>query len=1071
MYSREELLAFAARAATIDERLSCSFEELPGRKEPSEAAQHRLALWCRQAANGDWHDFSRRLKRDSLNFEQVLARLSAVRLKEGAEWFGWLYDAEWVSAALTEDMPESSFLGNMEGPLPFENLFYALVSCAVKKRDESLAPEILTRIPIRLSSAFTHDLLKSLTRLCEELLYNEFCRYRTLKEQLSARSVSVERDSTLYREFITELRAGALRDMFARYPVMLRLVASITRQWMEFSSEFFQRLVGDLEIIRGELDPEANPDETSTISIGHSDLHNFGRSVCIVKLSHSRSVIYKPRDVHAEKGWNDFLEWLNSCEPPCLLRTYTVIPRNGYGWCEQIQHRDVEDANGMSLFFRRAAALLALCYTLNGKDMHAENLIADGEHPVLVDLEMLFHPGIMSRFPGCDFWKAQNLAVSQLDRSILVTGLLPSWLPNPDSEPIKTGGLHDRRLRESRIRVWTNVNSDQMIPMWAGEATIAANVPTLEQRSGSLVDFSEEFINGCERYLLFLLAMKHQLPVAISVFREAQIRVLLKPTQFYVLLINRLRDFRNMSDGAEWSAHLEFTSRFSTDEEHDRSSWSLAGLERSQLSDLNVPYFSRKINEPSKCDAEFTEVDSSPFGIVQQKIRRFNDEEIQRELRLLRVSVATLNSRSADGNEGLGDRQSFINFRMGPRPLSQSTACSVAYDIATSIRDAAIRQDRSAAWIGLRPAAGDSGWQYSALGSDLYSGTPGIAILFAALFKLNGEQEWYELAQAALAPWRYILGSSGARQFARLSGIGGAGGLGSLVYSLITVSILLEDRKIQDDALIGSTLITEDLIRSDKLFDVVGGAAGAILSLLKLYRICKNSAVLECALSCGQHLLRSRPPRDRHFGVWHQPTSEFPLTGFSHGAAGFAYALASLATASGDNCYLEAACDCRLYEQTMYSHQCRNWKDLRHAEELHAFSCQWCHGAAGICIARIGMLKYGGEAHDGKHEVEHAIETVRDTALSDVDTLCCGNMGRVEALIEVAKALGRADLLKHARQMAQVVLIRANRRKGFGWVVGGDSDNIGFFTGAAGLGYSLLRCAHPDDLPCILMWE
>lgn len=29
----------------------------------------------------------------------------------------------------------------------------------------------------------------------------------------------------------------------------------------------------------------------------------------------------------------------------------------------------------------------------------------------------------------------------------------------------------------------------------------------------------------------------------------------------------------------------------------------------------------------------------------------------------------------------------------------------------------------------------------------------------------------------------------------------------------------------------------------------------------------------------------------------------------------------------------------------------------------------------------------------------------------------------------------------------------------------------GFFQGAAGIGYELLRLAHPDHLPSVLLWE
>ncbi|CAM5724428.1 hypothetical protein SANTM175S_04328 [Streptomyces antimycoticus] len=43
-------------------------------------------------------------------------------------------------------------------------------------------------------------------------------------------------------------------------------------------------------------------------------------------------------------------------------------------------------------FYWRTGALLALVHALRGTDFHHENIIAAGEHPVLVDLEALLHP-------------------------------------------------------------------------------------------------------------------------------------------------------------------------------------------------------------------------------------------------------------------------------------------------------------------------------------------------------------------------------------------------------------------------------------------------------------------------------------------------------------------------------------------------------------------------------------------------------------------------------------------------------------------------------------------------------
>src|SRR4026208_432660 len=87
----------------------------------------------------------------------------------------------------------------------------------------------------------------------------------------------------------------------------------------------------------------------------------------------------------------------------------------------------------------------------------------------------------------------------------------------------------------------------------------------------------------------------------------------------------------------------------------------------------------------------------------------------------------------------------------------------------------------------------------------------------------------------------------------------------------------------------------------------------------------------------------------------------------SHGAAGFAYALASLSAATGREDFAAAAQECVDFEDSSFSSQRGNWPDLR-VDGGEAWPCQWCHGAPGIGLGRIGMArlpKMGGAGLEG----------------------------------------------------------------------------------------------------------
>ncbi len=227
----------------------------------------------------------------------------------------------------------------------------------------------------------------------------------------------------------------------------------------------------------------------------------------------------------------------------------------------------------------------------------------------------------------------------------------------------------------------------------------------------------------------------------------------------------------------------------------------------------------------------------------------------------------------------------------------------------------------------LDPLAGGGGWGLVALGADLYGGATGIALFLAAHARLTGLAASADLARAALTAVRYTIRSSGGMRFARVLGIGGAAGIGSIVYALTVIAGLLDDEKLRNDAYCAAQLLTDDVIGGDKIYDVVGGAAGCILGLLKLHRETGEVHVLDRAIACGDHLLRSRP-KDEKTGLWRHLTKR-SLAGMSHGAAGIGYALASLAKASGHESFAAAARDCYAYECSLFSSERGNWPDLR----------------------------------------------------------------------------------------------------------------------------------------------
>ncbi len=71
-----------------------------------------------------------------------------------------------------------------------------------------------------------------------------------------------------------------------------------------------------------------------------------------------------------------------------------MADRGAYGWTEFVEAQACDTPEQVQRFYERQGGYLALLYFLEATDFHLENLIAAGEHPVLVDLEALFHPRV-----------------------------------------------------------------------------------------------------------------------------------------------------------------------------------------------------------------------------------------------------------------------------------------------------------------------------------------------------------------------------------------------------------------------------------------------------------------------------------------------------------------------------------------------------------------------------------------------------------------------------------------------------------------------------------------------------
>ena len=1060
------------RAATIDELLSDDFETLPGQKGDADAAARRLAAWCRSCASGDWSLFHSRLARDGWSMDRVLARFATVRRKASAPTPQWIADAIWIEAAL-QSLPtgaKATMTAGQGEPCAFEHLLAPVVEQAETLLFASTGAPAFDHVAESARSDLRRSLLVQLSELFAPALYEMFSQARkAAATPADAAGPQRDRANMHYDKFVAEMKAGGFRRLFTDKPVLLRVAATIARQWINVSGEFVIRLDADLAAIRRELLSCNARSRVAAIAGDLSDPHNNGRSVRIVRFEDGGRVVYKPKDLRLDVAWHALVQRLNWEGAPVQLKAARAIARKGYGWTEFIAHTGCADAEGCRRFFNRAGAWLALFHCFCGNDMHQENLIAAGEHPVPVDLETILQAEAEEHKSGEAEAQAFEAAMEIIDNSVTTVGLLPVYAKSPNNDVFAMGGMVSDLTSGIRLS-WSNINSDTMRPVKSKkDGNALANLPHVDGRAASLGDHIDDFIAGFEDYARFLLprTQEPRQGEMFAGFAGAVVRKVVRPTRFYYMLLRRLKDHRSMGDGVMWSAQADFLTRLADwDKNHD-AFWPLQRAERAAVLALNVPYFVLPCDGQEVRDATGISVHmKTPSGLARARVRTrgFDTRDIAWQVEVVRQNTSSL-SRSAGS---VMETRPLLRPETADTP-SRELLLAEADKIAAWISEGAIRRGPGAAWIGLDWLGDSESWQLVALGPDLYNGLSGIALFLAAHAAVTGRAASAELALAALAHLRKGLRGRNSARLARSLGLGGGTGLGAVVYALSVVSNLLNDDELLADAHAAAGLFTDDLIAADKQLDIIAGSAGGILGLLRLHRDSPSAGVLARATQCGEHLLASPRLGEQGRRSWvGTGLGAHPRNGMSHGAAGFAYALASLAAATGRAAFAEAASECIAFENASYDSEHGNWPVRANGRE---FSCQWCHGAPGIGLARVAMRRRGGmDAKLLTADIGKAVAGVEKNSFRNLDTLCCGMLGNIEFLYEAGSALGRSDLCERASRKLAAVMETAAAAGDYRWTAGSSRFNFGLFRGLAGVGYTMLRRAG-ESLPSVLVWE
>ncbi|HYO68276.1 MAG TPA: type 2 lanthipeptide synthetase LanM family protein, partial [Archangium sp.] len=906
------------KAAFLHERAITKHEDPPpGSELVLQEAERRASAW-RQLMAGDDATLDERLKSVGLDREAFLRILVRSGNQEEAPADG----GAWVS--LIEEVIEQRHAGE---PLPpslqppsgpgqpglafsgFLQPFIRLAAARLRTVTAALQARFGLGLPL-LTPEAEASLLEGLARRLQSL------SNRTLILELNVARVMDELPGDTPQERFHHFSAVRLQEprvlvaLLEEYPVLARLLATSTERWLTVSLELLERIASEREQLGQTFLGGQDIGSLMGLQSGVSDLHREGRSVVLLRFSSGLRLVYKPKSLAVDVHFQQLLQTLNTGGARHPHRVLTVLDQGTHGWVEHVEAAGCDSREALQRFYWRQGSSLALLHLLAAVDFHLENLIAAGESPVLVDLEALFHQRLDLEAGD----SALRRAWGELDRSIISVGMLPMLIfgrAGRAGVDMSGLGVEAGQLSPQAVPMVEDAYSDTMrMVRRQGRTSGSSNRPLLQGQPVDPAGFTEDIVQGFEETHRLLCQHREEWGTRLQAFAGVEVRHIVRATQRYALLLQESVHPDFLREGLERDKVLD-------------NLWAEASLvpalrrlvpsEHADLRLGDIPLFTTRPGQrhlwssTGECIRDYFARDS--LSEVRERLARMDEKDCAWQVSLIRKSMVSL-------DKGRGTARPAARTSPPPSlpPASREDCLAAAVSIGESLAARAIRGKTDVSWIGMSlEDLGQWRWSLSPLGTDLYEGVGGVSLFFAYLARETGRADFEQLARAGLETVRDAWRNPDPGDF----GVGAYVGRTSSAYVLAHLSALWNQPALLDEVLSGLPAL-EPLIDMDTRLDLLSGSAGCALVLLGLHARTGDPRLLDAARRCGERLLVTAQPCPEGGVGWTGPAAQRPLSGFSPGAAGIAYALLELAAATGDTRYRELAHQALAYERALF---------------------------------------------------------------------------------------------------------------------------------------------------------
>lgn len=856
-----------------------------------------------------------------------------------------------------------------------------------------------------------------------------------------------------------------IKEIYLNYPELTRILDVKTRYIVEFIIKIINDTNKEILNIEAHLNNNKKLGRIKEIHMGEGDTHNKGKSVVKILFDTNKTLIYKPHSLDIDKKYYDFIQWINNLNITgsskgnlLASKVYTI---DDVGWAEFIEHIECDTEKDLEYFYYRIGKILCLLHTLNGNDMHYENLIAHKDMPVLIDLETLMHPDIHGNYSP---QSAIEIGIEELRGSVTNTHLLPSKIINFKNDKIlEIGGLGVSEEQESpfKAKFIENYGTDEVkIVKGYGKISPKNNNPVYKEKIVDAKIYKKEIICGFKDMYTFIVENKDMYINKVqSLFENCKLRVLHRATNVYAQLLMSSFHPDLLTNYAD---RYIFLHRIATD--YKEKNHKMINLEINELMQGDIPFFTVDANGKQINNIYLRNIDilkKSTIEKVLNKIKDMNEIRMYRQIAAINTSFAT--------EKDTGHIKTPIQFQNNAnRRYDEYSLINISKKIADYMLQRSITGKKSNIESRTWFQAQDFGLGFELFDTasgDIYCGLAGIALFYNYLWKVSKDSKYKKVLEETLESILETLPKEQDFKYTDKIKTGAFNGLGGIAYVLFYIDKSNQSNRYEQNILNILDILDYNM-KNVEAEDIIN-RAGNLGFMISIYEKTKNivikSKTLDLCEKIFEKLNKTKINIEGKPGIcWTEKGS----VGYAHGNAGIIAQLYRFYKITNDTKVLNLIKEALIYERSMYSVVDKDW--YRAAEQQY-FSCGWCNGAPGILLSKIQMKNLGYEDKEINNEIMIATNTIIEKGLNKDISLCHGDMGNMVILKDAAIALKDKKLYNQAistiEEIADFVL-ELMETEAFK-----ENEYNGFMVGLSGIAYEILRIGREIEIPNILGLE